>query len=81
MWEGYLNKPNTKQFIDYLTNRKFTIHKIHTSGHADIGTLKQMVKAIKPKNIVPIHTFSGRVYKKIFTTPVVELKDGETRSI
>ncbi|GAG86640.1 unnamed protein product, partial [marine sediment metagenome] len=36
MWRGYLDKPNTKQFIDYLKNRKFNIHKIHTSGHADI---------------------------------------------
>ena len=81
MWRGYLDKPNTKQFIDYLKNRKFNIHKIHTSGHADIGTLKKMVEAINPKNIVPIHTFRGGDYKKVFTTPIVELKDGETRQI
>ena len=81
MWRGYLKKPNTKKFIDYLTNRSFTIHKIHTSGHADIGTLKKMVQAINPKNIVPIHTFRGADYNKIFTLPIVELKDGETRSI
>ena len=40
-----------------------------------------MVQAIKPKNIVPIHTFSGSVYKKIFATSIIELTDGETRSI
>jgi len=81
MWEGYLLKPDTKKFLDYLTNRNFTIHKIHTSGHADTETLKQMVEAIKPKNIVPIHTFSASEYAKIFTTPVVEINDGETISI
>lgn len=81
MWEGYLQKSNTKKFIDYLTNRKFTTYKIHTSGHADTETLKQMVEAIKPKNIVPIHTFSGSEYQNIFTTPIVELKDGETRQV
>ena len=81
LWEGYFKKSNTKKFIDYLTNRKFSICKIHTSGHADTKTLKQMVEAIKPKNIVPIHTFEGDKYKDIFKEPIVELKDGETRQI
>ncbi|NMD01368.1 MAG: MBL fold metallo-hydrolase [Bacteroidales bacterium] len=81
MWEGYLQKSDTKKFHDYLTNRNFTIHKIHTSGHADTETLKQMVEAIKPKNIVPIHTFSGSKYNKIFKTPIVEMNDGETKEI
>ena len=81
MWEGYLQKSYAKEFMDYLKNRKFTIHKIHTSGHADTNTLKKMVEAIKPKNIVPIHTFEGDKYKDIFNEPIVELKDGEIREI
>lgn len=81
MWEGYLKKSNTKKFIEYLKDRKFIVHKIHTSGHADVGTLKKMVEAVNPKNIVSIHPFRGGDYKKIFTLPIVELKDGETRSI
>ncbi len=81
MWEGYLQKSGTMKFVDYLTNRKFTLHKIHTSGHADTKTLKKMVEAIKPKYIVPIHTFEGDKYKDIFNEPIVELKDGETREI
>lgn len=55
---------------------------IHTSGHADIGALKQMVSAIKPKAIVPIHTFSGSEYQKIFApNSVVVLNDGEIRQV
>jgi ribonuclease J len=81
MWKGYLQKTNTIKFVNYLTNRKFTLHKIHTSGHADTQTLKKMVEAIKPKNIVPIHTFEGEKYKDIFKEPIVELKDGEVREI
>jgi len=77
MWEGYLQKSDTMKFVDYLTNRKFTLHKIHTSGHADTKTLKKMVEAISPKNIVPIHTFGGDKYKNIFNEPVRELKDEE----
>lgn len=78
MWEGYFNKTNTKKFINYLIDRKFTVHKIHTSGHADTKTLKKMVEAIKPKNIVPIHTFDREEYKSIFKEPIVISNDGET---
>jgi ribonuclease J len=81
MWEGYLQKSATMKFVDYLTNRKFILHKIHTSGHADTKTLKKMVEAIKPKNIVPIHTFEGDKYKDIFNETIVELKDEEIKEI
>ena len=67
--------------MDYLTNRQFKFHSIHTSGHADTETLKQMVDAINPKNIVPIHTFNGSEYQKIFATPVIEMNDGETKEM
>ncbi len=77
LWEGYLQKPVTAKFIDYLINQGFTLHKIHTSGHAGTPALQQMVDAIKPDYIVPIHTFSGSEYRKIFSTPVIEVKDGE----
>lgn len=77
MWEGYLEKEYTKKFIAYLESRHFTMHQIHTSGHADTPTLKRMVAAIEPKHIVPIHTFEGDNYKDIFDYPVVRLQDGE----
>jgi ribonuclease J len=77
MWEGYMKKANTKKFLQYLENRKFTTRSIHTSGHADIDTLKKMVEAINPKNIVPIHTFNAGDYNKFFNCPIVLLKDGE----
>jgi len=79
MWEGYLKKPQVKKFVDYLNSRKFTIHSIHTSGHADTATLKELVDAIVPKYIVPIHTFEGDRYKSIFNCPIVEMKDGEMK--
>jgi ribonuclease J len=78
MWEGYLQKSDTKKFLDYLTNHHFTIHKIHTSGHADIKTLKKMVESIKPKHIVPIHTFHKDRYRKFFGENVVDINDKET---
>jgi len=72
-------------FLYILNYRKLYIVnfwlQVHTSGHADINTLKQMVKAINPKYIVPIHTFHGSDYKDIFNTPVVELADEEDKVV
>lgn len=81
MWDGYKTKSSTKKFLDYFEPRNFSIHSIHTSGHADIETLKKMVDALTPKFIVPIHTFSGSEYQKLFTQQVVRLKDGEERQV
>jgi ribonuclease J len=66
MWSGYLEQPKTKGFIDHLKSKGFSFHQVHTSGHADVETLKEMVTAMKPKNLVPIHTFDGDDYKEIF---------------
>ena len=81
LWEGYLRKEYTTKFIDYLKSRRFNVLKIHTSGHADIGSLNQMADAIKPKCIIPIHTFRGEEYKYHFNYPVLEVKDGEEVAI
>jgi len=81
MWEGYLEKPDTKRLLDYLNGCNFALYKIHTSGHADIDALKKMVDAVKPKNIVPIHTFSAKEFQPLFEQPVLDLKDGETVTI
>jgi ribonuclease J len=75
MWEGYKNQPQTKEFLDWLLDKNFTIHDIHTSGHADVDTLKEYVDAINPKAIIPIHTFNKSEYKNIFNQRVVELDD------
>lgn len=78
MWGGYLEQPKTKAFVDHLKLKGFAFHQIHTSGHADVATLQQMVKAMNPKNLVPIHTFDGDDYKDIFTsTNVKRLADEE----
>jgi len=77
MWKGYKSNSYTKKFLEYFESQGFSIHSIHTSGHADIDTLKLMVEAISPKAIVPIHTFNAEDYGKIFKHPILLLKDCE----
>jgi len=59
MWDGYKKEKVTKEFIDFLIDKGMTEKTIHTSGHADQNALMRMVDILKPKNLVPIHTFEG----------------------
>jgi ribonuclease J len=82
MWEGYLQEGKTLDFVEYLSSRGLTELHLHTSGHADVETLKRLVDALRPKNLVPIHTFEADAYKKIFTNVNVrKVKDKETVEI
>ena len=78
LWDGYINKEYTKTFIDYLVNYKgFSLIKIHSSGHANPETLKEFVKIVNPKSLIPIHTMNADMYKKLFYVHITQLKDGE----
>jgi len=67
MWDGYKNQPGrTKDFLDFISSKGMPIKDIHTSGHADLSGLKRMIGAVKPKHIVPIHTFEGDKYAELF---------------
>lgn len=78
MWNGYRKEKSTADFITTLTNKGMLEKEIHTSGHADTEGLKRMVDVLKPKNLIPIHTFESDKYAKIFQdTKVIVLKDKE----
>lgn len=82
MWGGYRKERRIKEFIDFLIGRGLTEKYLHTSGHADLETLQRMVDILKPKNIVPIHTFEGDEYKNIFPkSKILRIKDGKTVEI
>ena len=66
MWQGYLNEPSMKPFLDFMQKKNMQLIPVHTSGHAYIKTLQKVVKTLQPKTIVPIHTFSPDLYKTIF---------------
>jgi ribonuclease J len=82
MWNGYKEQQKTKDFIDFFAGRGMTLKDIHTSGHADSAALKRMVSALKPKKIVPIHTFAPAEYAGIFGEANVQIvNDGEVVEI
>jgi ribonuclease J len=76
MWDGYL----TEKFKDYCLKKKLIIENVHTSGHAIVEDLNSFASALKPKILIPIHTFSGDRYKELFKN-VTTLEDGEDFSL
>lgn len=82
LWNGYMQEQKSKTFLTTFRDKGFSFKHIHTSGHADISTLKSMVHAIKPKYLVPIHTFNGDHFKDIFTSvDIHQVTDGEAIEI
>jgi len=79
MYEGYKNQPGkTKDFVDFIASKGMPVKYIHTSGHADLDSLKKMVAVVKPKHIVPIHTFESKRYPELFEgTDVAIISDKE----
>jgi ribonuclease J len=80
MWDGYLNDFKTRKLIEFAASNGFDFHKLHTSGHAYIATLIKVIHALKPKCIIPIHTFSPEKYD-ILNCPIRLLNDGEKADI
>ncbi len=76
MWEGYL----TEKFKDYCSKKKLIIEKVHTSGHATVNDLKEFADALKPQELIPIHTFDSEKYPGLFHN-VKLLRDREELTI
>lgn len=69
MWEGYLKKEDNT--FNKFIKENFSIEKgnmayVHSSGHANIKTIKKMVDITNPKIIIPVHTNSPEKFKELF---------------
>ena len=56
MWKGYMEQPEMKKFIDWMTSKGVKVHMLHTSGHADSITIDKIIETTTPKTIIPVHT-------------------------
>ena len=75
-WEGYLNRKHLNKYSKnplYKYKNKFI--KIHTSGHIYQTDLKNFTNVLKPKKIIPVHTISNDVFKKLYRGKIVQKKE------
>jgi ribonuclease J len=75
LWKGYLTDGSMDSFMKFAQEKQLKMVHSHTSGHACVNTLQQMAEKLKPKKIIPIHTFSPHQYKNLFKN-VQEISDG-----
>ncbi len=76
LWSGYREKGATKKFLDTAKSLGITERYLHTGGHATLKTLRGLVHTLKPKALIPVHTFHPEEYAT-FNAPLQQLKDGE----
>ncbi len=76
LWKGYRDETKQKDFESFLIERGFTIKVAHTSGHADVDTIRTLLSTLNPKQFIPIHTFSPERFTE-FSDKVRIVRDGE----
>jgi len=70
LWSGYRTSEYQQKFESELVNLGFSLETMHTSGHASVSNIKQLIEELNSKNVIPIHTmkpeafltFADRVY-------------------
>ena len=77
MWSGYIEKEDKlKNFINEIKDMGIEFKEIHTSGHADISSMKKLNEIINPDNTIIIHTENREKGKNIFNN-VIDLNDNK----
>lgn len=76
MWHGYIEQqPKIKNAMD--TYRSI---EMHTSGHADFESTKELIAMLYPKYIIPIHTENASAFSSI-SNNVILLNDKDVFSL
>ena len=82
MWNGYV-KEGTETYNKNLADSLGKDFKyMHTSGHSDMNSMREMFRLLHPKAIIPIHTDSPDLFTKQFCDewPIITLCDGQSIS-
>ncbi len=66
VWDGYLKDDRNKPLLDWLQRRVIPLDHCHTSGHADITSLRRLSEAFAGAVVVPIHTGHPDRFQQLF---------------
>ena len=77
MWPGYIEKEEKlRNFIDKIKDMGIEFKELHTSGHADIISMKRLNEIVNPDKTIIIHTENREKGRNIFNN-IVYLNDNE----
>ena len=78
MWQGYLDDKK-EAYNEKLAKALGKDYKyLHTSGHCDMASLRELFALLQPKAIIPIHTDNPDEFADLFCDewPIIRLYDG-----
>ena len=80
MWGGYVEEGNeayNKNLADSLGN---DYKPMHTSGHSDMNSMREVFRLLHPKALIPIHTDAPEKFAELFSDEwsVILLNDGDS---
>jgi ribonuclease J len=75
-WPGYLKNPDWLELQRQVTEVGGDFIPAHASGHIYTSDLRELVNALNPKAVIPIHTFEPAMFGEFFPD-VQALRDGE----
>ncbi len=64
-WSGYKLQEGMQSFLENCQALGLEIVALHTSGHADAKTIKNLLLHTKPKCVMPVHTENAEWFEKV----------------
>lgn len=65
-WKGYWDGGGYDELKPWLERNGIEFRSIHTSGHADVPTLRRFVQELAPQRLVPIHSFAPADFAPLY---------------
>ncbi len=77
MWPGYIEKEKKlKKFIEEIEDMGIEFKVLHTSGHADITSMKRLNEIVNPDKTIIIHTENRKNGVDVFNN-IIDLDDNQ----
>lgn len=77
MWSGYIEKDEKlKKFIERIGDMGIDFKELHTSGHADVASMKRLNEIVNPDKTIIIHTENRKNGVDVFNN-IIDLDDNQ----
>jgi len=74
-WAGYLKNPDWVELQRQIAEAGGDFIPAHASGHIYTNDLRDLVTALNPKAVIPIHTFEPQLFRNLFPNTIL-VSDG-----
>ena len=80
MWKGYVDEKSGAYRKDLAKSLGSDYEYLHTSGHCDMNSMREILRQLKPKAIIPIHTDNPGKFVELFCDEwhIIRLHDGQS---